>query len=196
MILCIFVQVYHLPLLPGYGPNSSVRSSAPAKTGETLLSRMSEAEERGWEGTYFPAEAPEEPHLDSNGFIPSTSPDQQRDIPRPSRGNGLESEVEADPGYNTLDDEDHHERQPEKHEENFTPSTEYIQPSLSTQPVPEDIAEAVFFEYGVVVFFGLEEGQERGILDDISNAEIMRRPLVEDDWEIEECHFEVCNLVF
>lgn len=153
---------------------------------------MSEAEERGWEGTYFPPEAPEEPHIDHNGFIPSTSPDQQRDIPRPRGGDGMESEAEPDPGYMTFEEDrqDRQDRQPEKNE-GLTPSAEYLQPSLSTQTIPEEIAEVVFFEYGVVVFFGLEEGQERGILDDISNAEIPRRPLPEDNWEIEECHFEV-----
>jgi uncharacterized Rmd1/YagE family protein len=55
----------------------------------------------------------------------------------------------------------------------------------------EAVAEVVFFEYGVVVFFGLEEGHEIGILEDIGNAGILRRPIVEDDWEIEECHFTV-----
>lgn len=51
------------------------------------------------------------------------------------------------------------------------------------------IAEVVFFAYGVAVFFGLEEGQERAIVEDISNAGILKRPMKEDDWEIEECHF-------
>jgi uncharacterized Rmd1/YagE family protein len=51
------------------------------------------------------------------------------------------------------------------------------------------IAEVVFFAYGVAVFFGLEEGQERAIVEDISNASILKRPMKEDDWEIEECHF-------
>jgi uncharacterized Rmd1/YagE family protein len=53
------------------------------------------------------------------------------------------------------------------------------------------IAEVVFFAYGVAVFFGLDEGQERAIVEDISNAGILKRPMKEDDWEIEECHFAV-----
>jgi len=40
-----------------------------------------------------------------------------------------------------------------------------------------------------VVFFGLEEQQERGILEDVAAGGIIRRPLTEDRWEIEECHF-------
>jgi len=53
----------------------------------------------------------------------------------------------------------------------------------------EDVAEVVFFEYGVVVFFGLEEQQEKSVLEDIENAGIMKQKIKEDDWEIEECHF-------
>ena len=149
-----------------------------------MFSRMSEAEERGWQGTYFPTEAPEEPHLDANGFIPS-SPEQNRNA-RPRTEDGVpESDAEPDHGEDARED-DHLEK-----EDAPTPAAEYIQPSISAQTIDEDIAEVVFFEYGVVVFFGLEEGQERGILEDISNAEIMRRPMDEDNWEVEECHFEV-----
>jgi uncharacterized Rmd1/YagE family protein len=53
------------------------------------------------------------------------------------------------------------------------------------------IADVVFFAYGVVVFFGLDEGQERAIVEDLNNANILKRPMREDDWEIEECHFAV-----
>jgi len=51
------------------------------------------------------------------------------------------------------------------------------------------VADAVFFSYGVVVFFGLEESQERNILEDIGGAGVMKRKMVEDRWEIEECHY-------
>jgi uncharacterized Rmd1/YagE family protein len=57
----------------------------------------------------------------------------------------------------------------------------------------EMVAEAIFFSYGVVVFFGFESSQERSILDDCEGAGIMRRKIDEDDWEVEECHFEVCS---
>lgn len=69
--------MYHLPLLPGYGLNVNVRSSAPAKSpsGQSILSRLSEAEENGYDGTYF-AESNEE--FSSDGFIPSSSPTETR----------------------------------------------------------------------------------------------------------------------
>jgi len=41
----------------------------------------------------------------------------------------------------------------------------------------------------VVVFFGLEERHERDIVEDIANAGIVKRPMDEDDWEIDDFHF-------
>lgn len=58
----------------------------------------------------------------------------------------------------------------------------------------EDYAEVIFFAYGVVVFFGLTEQQERGVLEDVERAGVMRKKLGEDDWEVEECHFAVSML--
>ena len=55
----------------------------------------------------------------------------------------------------------------------------------------EDYAEVIFFAYGVVVFFGLTEQQERGILEDVERAGAMRKKFGEDDWEVEECHYAV-----
>ena len=62
---------------------------------------------------------------------------------------------------------------------------------LQTVRTEEDMVEAVFFEYGVVVFFAFEERHELNILEDLDNAGVMRRKFKEDDWEIEECHFAV-----
>ncbi|KAJ2936770.1 hypothetical protein H1R20_g331, partial [Candolleomyces eurysporus] len=53
----------------------------------------------------------------------------------------------------------------------------------------DSVGEVVFFEYGVLVFFGLTEREERDILEDIEQAGVIRRPISEDDFEIEECHF-------
>lgn len=60
----------------------------------------------------------------------------------------------------------------------------------------DEVAEVVFFQYGVVVFFGLEEGQEKGIIEDLDNNGILKRPVKEDDWEVEECHFTVGTLIY
>ena len=58
-------------------------------------------------------------------------------------------------------------------------------------PNPDTFAEAVFLDYGVVVFFGLDESQERSILEDVQGAGVMEKPIKESRWEIEECHYEV-----
>lgn len=55
----------------------------------------------------------------------------------------------------------------------------------------DEFAEVVFFSYGVVVFFGLEEAQEHAILDDVQSAGVMRSSLEESRWEVEECHYAV-----
>ncbi|KIP12101.1 hypothetical protein PHLGIDRAFT_98440 [Phlebiopsis gigantea 11061_1 CR5-6] len=72
------------------------------------------------------------------------------------------------------------------------PETPGVPGSLRLSPhlYPETFAEAVFFAYGVIVFFGFNEAQERSILEDLESAEIMQKALAEERWEIEECHYE------
>lgn len=148
--------MYHLPLLPGYDPNVNVRSSAPVKSpgGKSFLARLSEAEDNGYEGTYFNPNDGNEA-FSSDGFIPSSSPEDTR------RAN-----------------EDRARRRPRAK-------------SLSD----EKVAEVIFFAYGVVVFFGLQEAQERSIIDDIDAAGVLTRKIDEDSWEIEECHFAVSHFL-
>jgi uncharacterized Rmd1/YagE family protein len=55
----------------------------------------------------------------------------------------------------------------------------------------DQVAEVVFFSYGVVVFFGLGEAQEKSIIEDIEKAGVPADPISERDWEVEECHFVV-----
>jgi uncharacterized Rmd1/YagE family protein len=158
--------MYHLPLLPGYGPNANIRSSGPPKTSDAklLLSRLEEAEETGYQGTYFTSPSESPPSM-RDGYLSSSSPVETRS----QRPAFVESDADTD-----------------------------MEPEVKRKPLPrsysldvDEVAEVVFFEYGVVVFFGLEEGHELGILEDIGNAGILRRPVAEHDWEIEECHFAV-----
>jgi hypothetical protein len=53
------------------------------------------------------------------------------------------------------------------------------------------VAEAVFYSYGVSVFFGFTETQEKEIMEDCLNAGAWSRPQEEDEWEVEECHYVV-----
>lgn len=150
--------MYHLPLLPGYGPHSNIRSSVPLHTPghRSFLSRLSEAEENGYQDTYFAPPTARSPTTARDGYWSYGSPgDVRKPLPE-------ESEAEA---------EEPRERRKKGKE--------------------EEVAEVVFFQYGVVVFFGLEEGQEKGILEDLANAGILKRAIKEDDWEVEEFHFAV-----
>ena len=58
------------------------------------------------------------------------------------------------------------------------------------------VAEAVFFEYGVSVFFGFQEGEEKEIMEDCEGAGCWTRGQDADDWEIEELHYVVCPELF
>jgi uncharacterized Rmd1/YagE family protein len=177
--------MYHLPLLPGYGPAAKVRSSVPAPSHTRRLFRMSQAEEDGYTGSYFiPGRSPEQ-GFSHDGYIARSltcSPPidrRMRDLE--------ESEVEG-----------------ESHERGFLMDTPLIAQSpnlaLPTAPVSEprtpvatgdDTAEIVFFAYGVAVFFGFDEMQERDILEDVHDAGTVKGARKESEWEIEECHYAV-----
>jgi uncharacterized Rmd1/YagE family protein len=96
---------------------------------------MSEAEEYGYEGTYFGGNSSEPfSPTDGYGYIPS-SPPKQRLRRRAS-----------DPTHHLQ----HNESEPDMG--------------------ADDTVDVIFFQYGVVVFYGLDEDQERGILEDMENA--------------------------
>lgn len=162
--------MYHLPLLPGYGPHANVRSAAPptseddAGGGGGGFSEAEVEEENGYNGTYFDTDTGITPPSNTGleGYIPSSS-------------------------ANVL----------------LTPERPDILPSRSTsttvgtaKPKPKKekegpFAEAVFFAYGVVVFYGFTEEQERGILEDVEGAAVLADKLKETEWEIEQCHYAV-----
>ncbi|KDQ31853.1 hypothetical protein PLEOSDRAFT_1061934 [Pleurotus ostreatus PC15] len=178
--------MYHLPLLPGYGPGSNFRSSipVPSTSGKSLLTRLSEAEENGYQGTYFNAEVGKAPTTD--GYI-SSSPVQNRRTPS-SAPDTPEHEIPASASElepMTASSETEAETEAET-ERAWTPPRPTPSPM---RPPEEEVAEVVFFEYGVAVFFGLTEEQEKGILEDIEGAGVVRRKIAEEDWEVEACHF-------
>lgn len=116
---------------------------------------MSEDEQYGYEGTYFPEVESPESNFPHDGYI-SASPEAY--LPAKKRHRPRETTLER-------------HRTEEEH-----------------------IAEAIFFSYGVAVFFGFSEMQERDILDDLDNAGIWIRKRPEEEWEVEECHYVVSFL--
>ncbi|EJD40214.1 DUF155-domain-containing protein [Auricularia subglabra TFB-10046 SS5] len=145
--------MYHLPLLPGYSQEANVRSSLPPKTpgGKTMLGNMTDAEELGYEGTYFAGQT--DYTTDPEGFIPSSSP----------------------PVPTTL-------RQRKKQQSTPVEATNDFL-------LEEMTSDVIFFQYGVVVFYGLDEEQERSILEDTINAGIWIGARDDERWEIEQCHY-------
>jgi len=207
--------MYHLPLLPGYGPNANVRSSVPTKTktGQSLLAHLSEVEENGYQGTYFTSPVAPSDSIMREGYITSSSPvDTRHDrVPQSADSSlvapaGTDEETEMDRGFVTepetpksdiitdvvqtpVEIDPGAETDPGIYGRWKTPVETPETEILSSKNQDDEVAEVVFFEYGVVVFFGLEESQEKDILEDVENAGIMKRKINEDDWEIEECHY-------
>jgi len=214
--------MYHLPLLPGYGPNTNIRSSVPTNSHREDLS---EAEENGYQGTYFTSHAERSPSSTRDGYITSPSPVNTRSLPfrqglvsgtPPTEAPTSPLETPSSPittatmspallvaiptALPSLSTSSARSlaspisvaapaaEDSETEREDQAPRR---QPGRPRPVASDNVAEVVFFEYGVVVFFGLDEGQEKGIIEDIERAHVMNRKIEEDNWEIEECHFVV-----
>ena len=180
--------MYHLPLLPGYGPAAKVRSSVPAPSHTRRLTRMSQAEEEGYTGSYFvPGRSPENGFWRDDGYIAGHSPPITRREPEDSEVDG----ESRDRGRSV---------ESAAHDLAFTPVS-VSAPPASEPRTPllapgDDAAEIVFFTYGVAVFFGFDEMQERHILEDVHGAGALKVPRAEGEWEVEECHFAVSVVFF
>ncbi|KAI0087339.1 hypothetical protein BDY19DRAFT_893087 [Irpex rosettiformis] len=153
--------MYHLPLLPGYGPGINVRSSAAPAVIPTPIAIFEAGDGTSYDGPYLSSSAPTQ----LEGFSPGTSPN-------------------ADTVYATDVDTP-----------KLTPAELSVIPAPpQRRPSPphdtDTFGEVVFFQYGVVVFFGLDASQEHSILEDVEGAGIMSKPRLEDRWEVEECHYE------
>lgn len=57
----------------------------------------------------------------------------------------------------------------------------------------QNVAEAVFFSYGVSVFFGFQADEERTIMADCDAAGVWQHSMDEDDWEVDEFHYVYDN---
>jgi uncharacterized Rmd1/YagE family protein len=233
--------MYHLPLLPGYGPNTNVRSSAPPKPkkGNSILTHLSEAEENGYQDTYFTSEQVLSPPALKDRFMSPNLTSRKSTLriaspphvvhhylsdADPNRMTETEAEAE-DPGFMTEPEPFSFSSTADRdlsgsgdRRQGNRDSNSHLDPGMETDPgtygrswkdknesdapedvskgkekaKEEDVAEVVFFDYGVVVFFGLEERQEMDILDDLKMAGIVKRVLPAKDWEIEEFHYTVC----
>jgi uncharacterized Rmd1/YagE family protein len=181
--------MYHLPLLPGYGPAAKVRSSVPAPSHTRRLTRMSQAEEDGYTGTYFvPGRSPED-GFSRDGYIAAgsltNSPPVDRRVREPE-----DSEFEGESRERGLLTE----TSPLLQDPSFAPPPAQVSEPVTPVVAGDDTAEIVFFAYGVAVFFGFEELQERNILEDVHGAGTLKGARAEGEWEVEECHFAVSDI--
>jgi len=181
--------MYHLPLLPGYSLHTNLRSSTFVTSSDETdpMYQLSEAEELGYQGTYFTSGTVEQRRLD--GYM---------------TGDGS---PEHTPLVSVSYEDQHQIQQPrEDHDDSHIFSKTPQSPSrtrkkkrrTSKAETPVDysnMAEAVFFSYGVAVFFGFTKNQEIGILEDVQKAGVMKRKLTEEDWEEEEFHFAYDSLI-
>ena len=178
--------MYHLPLLPGYSLHTNVRSStfATSSSDTDPMYQLSEAEELGYQGTYFTSNSVEQRQLD--GYMTGNgSPDHTPLI-------SVSYEDSPQIHQSREDHDDTHAHPKTSRPPNLT-RRKKRKPSKTEPPVDySNVAEAVFFSYGVAVFFGFAEHQEVGILEDVERAGVMKRKMTADDWEVEECHF-VCD---
>lgn len=96
---------------------------------------------------------------DPEGFIPSTSPTQAK-----STLAGLRNRKKR-------------------------PKTKRARSTDLDDTADNETADVIFFSYGVVVFYGLDESQEREILEDTARAGAWLGSRPEEQWEIEQCHY-------
>ncbi|KAK4684568.1 required for meiotic nuclear division protein 1, partial [Tremellales sp. Uapishka_1] len=224
--------VYNLPLLPGYGASTTIRSSPAVKSpgGVSLLERMTQAEDLGYDDSYFPASDDPDgvPFDPSSEYILSHSPPNPENMmgvmasishDSDSEGGalGLQSEMEEEAietgTHSSPDDPTHLEHVPstalspsdlppvaappaipeyiQQHGQPRYPSghTHHPRPRAKSHSHQTKVAEAVFFSYGVSVFFGFGEQEEKLIMEDCENAGVWLRGQEEDDWEVEEFHY-------
>lgn len=181
--------MYHLPLLPGYSLHTNLRSSAFATSSDETdpMYQLSEAEELGYQGTYFTSNSVEERRLD--GYMTTGGSPEHT----PLISMSYEDQHQIQQHREDHDDSRTSTRTPQSPNK---PRKKKRRASKSQPPVDySNVAEAVFFSYGVAVFFGFTENQEIGILEDFERAGVMKRKMTQDDWEIEECHFAYDPLI-
>jgi uncharacterized Rmd1/YagE family protein len=151
---------------------------------------MSQAEEDGYTGSYFiPGRSPEH-GFSHDGYIARSltgSPPVDRRV-RDLEENEVEGES-RDRGF-------HVDTPLVAQSPTLAPPTAPVSEPRTPVAAGDDAAEIVFFAYGVAVFFGFDEMQERDILEDVHGAGTVKGARAETEWEIEECHYAVSRLIF
>ncbi len=126
-----------------------------------MLFKMSQAEEYGYDGSYFPPASPVNVgFIHQDGYISSSPLNRYRDAP--------ESDTDAEQYAASTGPE------------SSPPPTPHASPSVplklkspeddKAQSLEQSVGEIVMFDYGVAVFLGFNERQEREILEDVQRV--------------------------
>lgn len=145
---------YTLPLLPGYGANVKVRSSVAPKSpgGGSILHAMDQAEETGYVDSYFPFEQPETIEDSDN---PSSSNERSTTTQDGQIYATSPENVTSFPSSDTFASVNSHDSSSSASAPDPTPAppAKHIR-TMSARSREPKLAEAIFFDYGVSVFFG------------------------------------------
>ncbi|WVQ81210.1 hypothetical protein IAT38_003332 [Cryptococcus sp. DSM 104549] len=166
-------------------PSSAASASAsdPAQTHSTELGTHMSQDHPGYL-EHIPSLALEPSDLPSPSETPA-SPDSATTI----TAQQLDQELDH-PGHSAHPAHHQNEAQPSPDSGMTVPAP--AQPRVrrrKSHSTLNNVAEAVFFSYGVSVFFGFNESEEREIMEDCESTGAWSRGLGEDDWEIEEFHY-------
>lgn len=134
-----------------------------------------------WEDGYFPADhrssfaGPDDGYISTSPHVPSTAFDAFASETEHEHDSALESEHSPRVGMlNSLREEDEESDAPTTRPTRRPESNGKTRAYRAATPEPdaEKVAEVVIFDYGVAVFLGFDEHQERMILEDLQAVSV------------------------
>lgn len=138
-----------------------------------------------WEGGYFPPDrqssfsGPDDGYISTSPHVPSPAFDAFASETEPEHDSALDSDVSPLVGpLASLHEEDEESdaptTRPTRRPETNGKTRAYR--AASPEPEAEKVAEVVVFDYGVAVFLGFDEHQERMILEDLHAVRFRSAP--------------------
>lgn len=175
--------------------------------GGSILNAMDEAEETGYQGSYFPIEQIDSENNGNNNNNNNANPQSAETTPLLDESDATPLPDPSSPSQilslpTSPDLPSSPPSFPFPPSSKSTSEEEQFDASVSLRSKEPKLAEAIFFDYGVSVFLGFTEGREKDILSDCEsggswNGAFGREgeSAEERGWEMEECHFVVCSSI-
>ncbi len=192
--------------IDGMGMEEAMRFRLPVNDGDQGVAGgegMSVSPEDPFVGAVMESAEGRSVDMLGEGQLVDVGPEtREEDVsPSSSTGTEMEREQETSPTETIRAPDSPTEEEARQVESNFQTSSNNEIAQTQSQPrkrssssaaavaAASKVAEVVFFDYGVTVFFGLTEQEERDVLEDCQSAGCWGRSLDESDWEVEECHY-------